>query len=82
MLFQTWDFLAFFLVVLALYAALRRTPLRLAVLLAASYIFYAWWDLRFLVFLGIVTTADYLFGRGIAVTEGRQKKSCSGEAVW
>ena len=74
MLFQTWDFLVFFLVVLALYAALRRTRLRLAVLLAASYIFYAWWDLRFLVFLGIVTTADYLFGRGIAVTEGRRKK--------
>ena len=74
MLFQTWDFLAFFLVVLALYAALRRTRLRLAVLLVASYLFYAWWDLRFLVFLGIVTTADYLFGRGIAVTEGRRKK--------
>ena len=75
MLFQTWEFLVFFFATLVLYAALRKTRLRLAVLLAASYIFYAWWDLRFPIFLLVVTTADYLFGRGIAVSSGLRKKA-------
>ena len=59
MLFQTWEFLGFFLAAAVLFAALRSTWLRLPVLLLASYVFYAWWDLRFPIFLIIVTTADY-----------------------
>ena len=68
MLFQTWEFLVFFIAALALFAALRNTRLRLPVLLLISYTFYAWWDLRFPIFLVIVTTADYFFGRGIAAS--------------
>ena len=69
MLFQTWEFLGFFLAAAVLFAALRSTRLRLPVLLLASYVFYAWWDLRFPIFLIVVTTADYCFGRGIAATQ-------------
>ncbi len=65
MLFQTWNFLAFFLPVLALYLLLRKTILRLPLLLVASYVFYACWDWRFPIFLLIITTADYFIGRGL-----------------
>ena len=74
MLFQTWEFFGFFLAVLAFFAALRSTRFRLPVLLLASYVFYAWWDLRFPIFLVIVTTADYFFGRGIAASRSPRAK--------
>ena len=65
MLFQTWNFLAFFLPVLALYLLLRKTCLRIPLLLVASYVFYACWDWRFPIFLLSITTADYFVGRGL-----------------
>ena len=71
MLFQSWEFIAFFLAVFAVWTAFRSTVLRLPVLLAASYVFYAWFDLRFTIFLVIITLADYLFGRGIAASDSR-----------
>ena len=63
--FQSWEFLFFFLPFLALYAAFRRTKLRVVLLLVASYAFYAWWDWRFPVFLAVVTVSDYLIGRAM-----------------
>ncbi len=34
-----------------------------AILLAASYIFYGWWDWRFLILIIISSTTDYLIGK-------------------
>ena len=64
-LFQSWEFLLFFLPLLALYAVFRRTRLRVALILVGSYVFYAWWDWRFPIFLAVVTVSDYLIARGM-----------------
>lgn len=49
MLFQTQVFILVFLpaAVLAYYAAAKSVPARQCVLIAASLVFYAWWDARF-----------------------------------
>ena len=44
MLFHSWPFLIFALVVLPLFFALRKTRLWIPWLLAASYFFYGWWN--------------------------------------
>ncbi len=43
---------------------LKRRPLRLQnlLLLAASYIFYGWWDWRFLSLIVVSSTVDYVIG--------------------
>ena len=58
MVFNSWQFLAFALVVYALY---YRLPLRGQnwMLLVASYIFYGAWDVRFLALLAGSTLIDY-----------------------
>ena len=44
MLFHTWTFLVFFLVVYTGYLLLKGTRFRLPWLLTASYVFYGWWN--------------------------------------
>ncbi len=61
MLFNSWVFLAFFAVVLALYALMqRRVAWQNAMLLVASYVFYGWWDWRFLGLVLLSTVVDYV----------------------
>jgi alginate O-acetyltransferase complex protein AlgI len=59
MLFHTWPFLAFLLVVLPVYFALRRTRLWLPWLMVASYFFYGWWNPYYLVLVFYSTVLDY-----------------------
>ena len=60
MLFHTWVFLAFFLVFYPVYLAVKATPLRLPWLLAASYVFYGWWNPVYLLLIVWSTGVDYL----------------------
>ena len=60
MLFQTRIFMLFFVIVYAVYLAVRRTRFRIPWLLAASYFFYACWEPSYLVLLLWVTAVDYL----------------------
>jgi hypothetical protein len=60
MLFHTWPFLVFMLVVLPVYYTLRKTPLWIPWLLAASYFFYAWWNPYYLLLVIYSTALDYL----------------------
>jgi len=61
MLFTTHLFLFGFLpITLAGFWALRAPRLRLVFLALASYVFYAWWDWRFLPLMLASTTTDYL----------------------
>ncbi len=60
MLFHTWPFLIFMLVVLPVYYALRRTSLWIPWLLAASYFFYGWWNPYYLLLVVYSTALDYL----------------------
>jgi D-alanyl-lipoteichoic acid acyltransferase DltB (MBOAT superfamily) len=60
MLFHSWPFLIFALVVLPTFFALRRTPLWLPWLMAASYFFYGWWNPYYLLLVVYSTALDYL----------------------
>jgi alginate O-acetyltransferase complex protein AlgI len=60
MLFHTWPFLVFMLVVLPVYFALKRTRLWLPWLMVASYFFYGWWNPYYLILVFYSTVLDYL----------------------
>jgi D-alanyl-lipoteichoic acid acyltransferase DltB (MBOAT superfamily) len=74
MLFNSFEFWGFAALVLALSAGLPRRPQN-AVLLAASYVFYAAWDWRFVSLLWFSTVLDYSIGRALGATEapGRRR---------
>lgn len=84
MLFASHGFLfAFLPLVLAGWWLLpRRTP-RLAFLALASYVFYGWWDWRYLPLLWCVTLADYIASKVIAGTadERRRKLALTAAAL-
>ena len=65
MLFQTPLFFAFFAVLMPLYAlTMKRLRLQNALVMVASYIFYAVWDLRFLALIITATAVAFLTGWG------------------
>ncbi|MCX7819961.1 MAG: MBOAT family protein [Kiritimatiellae bacterium] len=67
MLFNSFEF---FLLLIAVLAAVRivgpqRIRLRNAILLGASYVFYGWWDWRFLSLIAVGSALDYGVGLGL-----------------
>jgi len=68
MLFNSLEFLVFLPTVFFLYWFVAASRLRLqnVLVLAASYIFYGWWDWRFLGLIILSTLVDYAVGRGLA----------------
>ena len=60
MLFHTWIFLAFFLLFYIVYLLVKGTRLKLAWLLAASYVYYGSWHPVYLVLIFWATVVDYL----------------------
>ena len=65
MSFTAWYYPFFLLIVVALFWQLPRRG-RWALLLVASYVFYGYWDLRFLALIGASTVMDFLCGLAIA----------------
>jgi D-alanyl-lipoteichoic acid acyltransferase DltB (MBOAT superfamily) len=65
LLFNSLAFLVFFAAVLALYRLLPHRAQN-AMLLAASYLFYGWWDWRFLGLMWFSTLLDFVAARWIA----------------
>ena len=61
MLFNQWSFLVFFVVVYGAYVCLKRRPQNV-LLLGASYVYYAFWDWRFVGLLLASTVTDYWIG--------------------
>ncbi len=59
MLFHTWPFLVFMLIVLPGFYALRKTRLWLPWLTAASYFFYGWWNPYYLFLVVYSTLLDF-----------------------
>lgn len=67
MLFTSYTFLFLFLpAVLLSWWSFRDTKLRLLVLTAASYLFYSWWNWRFLPLIIATTAVDYMIGSKIS----------------
>lgn len=81
MLFNSFQFILFFVAVFGLYVALpRKAQNRL--LLVSSYIFYGSWDWRFLFLLAFSTAADFMFGRWIeASPDTRRRKQLVAASV-
>ncbi len=59
MLFHTWPFLVFLLIVLPVFFALRKTRLWLPWLTVASYFFYGWWNPYYLFLVLYATVLDF-----------------------
>ena len=82
MTFNSIEFFAFLLVVLAVY---WRLPTRgqNRFLLAASYLFYGWWDWRFLGLLLLSTMVDFAVGRFLGRHDGEagRKKALTASLV-
>ena len=73
MLFNSIEYLFFLPVVFLLYwTACRSLVSRNALLLAASYLFYGWWDYRFLLLIAGMTAYSYVAGR-LAGAYGERK---------
>jgi D-alanyl-lipoteichoic acid acyltransferase DltB (MBOAT superfamily) len=73
MIFNSIIFLCFLIIVLVLYWSLKNKPIiyQNTLLLVASYIFYGWWDWRFLSLIAFSTVLDYILG--IKIDESKKK---------
>ena len=68
MVFNSMVFAIFLVIAFSLYWA-APARLRNPILLVGSYIFYGYWDWRFLSLLALSTVVDYTIGRAMARTE-------------
>lgn len=76
MLFNSFEFLIFLPVVFMLYWFVANKNLRLqnALVVLASYVFYGWWDWRFLSLILFSTFVDYSIGRALGKEENERKR--------
>ena len=76
MLFNSIDFVIFLPIVFILYWFITNKNLKLQNLLIvlASYVFYGWWDWRFLSLIFFSTTVDYLIGNKLYKQENQTKR--------
>jgi alginate O-acetyltransferase complex protein AlgI len=76
MLFNSITFLVFLLFTFIVYWKSSCYSHRLgnAVLLASSYIFYGWWDWRFLILIILSSTTDFIIGRLLYKTNHNGKR--------
>ena len=71
MLFHTWPFVLFFLIVYPTYLAVKGTRFRLPWLLTASYFFYACFNPLYLILIAYSTLLDYTV---VAIMEKRGRR--------
>jgi len=74
MFFDTPVFFVFLLLVVPTFWALRRRQEQNTFLLIASYVFYAWWDWRFLTLIATSTALDFYCGNAIASSPSPRRR--------
>ena len=76
MLFHTSTFLFFFISFFILYWFILKNKFKAQniLILVGSYIFYGWWDYRFLSLIAFSTVVDYLVGLGINNSKTDKKR--------
>ena len=76
MLFNSIDFAIFLPIVFILYWFATNNNLKLQnfLIVAASYLFYGWWDWRFLSLILFSTIVDYTVGRKLRIEENQTKR--------
>ena len=73
MLFNSLDFAVFFPVFFVLYwLVAKRIRLRNVFILASSYLFYGWWDWRFLFLIIASSFVDFFIGKKLYKTEKKE----------
>ena len=76
MLFNSLDFAIFLPIVFLLYwfVAQKNLKLQNALIVLASYVFYGWWDWKFLSLIIFSTVVDYLVGQKLRTEEKQSKR--------
>jgi alginate O-acetyltransferase complex protein AlgI len=74
MLFNSYTFIVFFIIVLILHNLPFSWRTKKVNLLIASYIFYAAWNPPFILLLWLSTLVDYFVGRALYTQENKHKK--------
>ena len=75
MLFNSFEFLVFLpLVFCGYWFVFRRLRWQNLFVVAASYVFYGWWDWRFLLLIFLTTTLCFGAGRMIASTQNESAR--------
>ena len=76
MLFNSIDFAVFLPIVFVLYWFVFNKDLKYqnALIVVASYVFYGWWDWRFLSLILFSTLVDYTVGLALSKQEERKKR--------
>ncbi len=76
MLFNSIEFAIFLPIVFLLYWFVTNKNLKMqnALVVAASYVFYGWWDWRFLSLIVFSSFVDYTVGLGLAKTQEQNKR--------
>jgi len=74
MLFNSFEFLLFLPTVFVLYWFIFDKNLKIqnSLLLVSSYVFYGWWDYRFLSLILLSTIVDYLIGLKIPMADSKK----------
>jgi D-alanyl-lipoteichoic acid acyltransferase DltB (MBOAT superfamily) len=73
MLFNSFEFVVFFIIVFFIYyKSYNKLTLQNTLLLVSSYVFYGWWDWRFLSLIIISSLSDYFIGK--AIDQNNDKK--------
>lgn len=74
MVFNSYTFIVFFAIVLALYSLPFIWKVKKNILLVASYIFYAAWNPPFILLLWLSTVVDFHVGKALYTQNNKHKK--------
>ncbi len=76
MLFNSIDFAIFLPIVFLMYwfVANKNLKVQNVLIVLASYVFYGWWDWRFLSLILFSTLVDYSVGQGLRTSDDKQKR--------
>jgi len=76
MIFNSIEFALFLPIVFGLYWFVTNRNLKLqnALLVGASYLFYGWWDYRFLALIAFSSVLDYIIGLRLGKEEHKRKR--------
>jgi len=75
MLFNSYEFLLFLPITFLLYwFAFRKRKWQNLLIIVASYIFYGWWDWRFLLLIALTSACSYISGILIERSNGNRKR--------
>lgn len=76
MLFNSIEYIVFLPIVFAIYWLLeKRLKLQNAFVVLASYVFYGWWDWRFLILIALTSFCSW--GSGLLIAESKEQRAKS-----